>query len=229
MSKRSVKKVSSTDFYNLIAKQYDEKLMVAKDQLVREDLKKRFLTAVSPGSVLDFGGGTGLDLPWLIQNEYQVVFCEPAEAMRAIAKNKFSGQVKFLSNGAADFKNWEAPLVEGKFNAVLANFGVVNYIKNLPQLFEKLAQQTADDAQMFLSLLNLPTKQLYKKLPKQVLWSFLSSEPIKTGSQFEGVRHETILYKPSAIEKAASRYFDLLEQRRLADTSHFVLLHFKKR
>jgi len=224
-------KVSSRKFYDRIAKEYDTKLSVAKDQMVRDEIMREFLSNVSDGNILDFGGGTGLDLPWLIEHKFQVVFCEPSENMRAIAKKNYgsSGGVTFLSNTDSDFGSWKKNLVETKFDAVLANFGVVNYIENLPLLFETFAKQTNLDGQLFLSLLNLSNKSLFKKMPKRFLLSLVSSSSIKVGRQFEGVRHESILYKPNLVVNAAKPYFDLVNKKRLGHSSDFVLLHFKKK
>ena len=59
MSKINIESVNS--FYDAVAKDYDSH-MTDNDKKARERVGQLFRQYVSKGNVLDFGGGTGLDL-----------------------------------------------------------------------------------------------------------------------------------------------------------------------
>jgi len=66
---------------------------------------------VKPGWIMDFGGGTGLDIKWLTENGYKIFFCEPSAEMRQQAINYnnnilHSADIYFLQEPVANFKTW---------------------------------------------------------------------------------------------------------------------------
>ncbi|HWY36712.1 MAG TPA: hypothetical protein VNX68_18855, partial [Nitrosopumilaceae archaeon] len=80
-------------YYDEIAGNYDAILNNdGANKIIREMVAGRFSSLVKGGYVLDFGGGTGRDLAWLIQNNYQIIFCEPSVAMRKIAINRIKNE-----------------------------------------------------------------------------------------------------------------------------------------
>src|ERR1700685_2208155 len=100
-------------YYNEIGPQYDA--ILDKDEantIIREKVTTRFTNLVKRDAVvLDFGGGTGRDLVWLLQNHYRVIFCEPSAVMRLIAiergKSAFpDAGISFLDDNKSDFRNW---------------------------------------------------------------------------------------------------------------------------
>jgi len=227
------KLVSAKEFYNEIATNYDEFLSMEKDKIVRDEVKAYFCEQVNKGSMLDFGGGTGLDLMWLVEAEYQVYFCEPAEKMRekAIELSQNWSEEKrpiFLENPLHNFQNWDKGNLPFKdLNAILMNFGVINYIENLESLFDLFAQVTNKEADLIINLLSIRPQKKYSKLLKNVLKAFVKRENVKTGSSFNNMQHETTLYSPKEIEKAAKK-FKLVTKKSLGHQSDFTLLHFKK-
>src|ERR1700759_1794710 len=70
-------------FFDEFAKNYNS-ILDQKDsnKIIRQRVAQKFCNSVKPGLVLDFGGGTGLDLSWLTENEFEVFFCEPSSGMR---------------------------------------------------------------------------------------------------------------------------------------------------
>ena len=57
-----------------------------------------------------FGGGTGLDLPWLTER-YGIIFCEPSDGMRErairmIEQKLPDSNVSVLESAKADFTSW---------------------------------------------------------------------------------------------------------------------------
>src|SRR3569832_2166660 len=107
-------------FYDSIAEEYKAlDSQEPSNTIVREKVKDRFLDTVQGTAVLDFGGGTGLDLEWLSQRFTKVYFCEPSEKMRAQAirfnAEKLKGNpVVFLNNNQSDFQTWTVsnPFIE---------------------------------------------------------------------------------------------------------------------
>src|SRR5690349_3489834 len=75
--------ISSTAFYNHIAEDYNAQMnQDPHNERIRTETAGYLKSILRQGVVLDFGGGTGLDLPWLLQHNYKVIFCEPAPNMR---------------------------------------------------------------------------------------------------------------------------------------------------
>src|ERR1017187_5336548 len=77
-------------YYDEIAENYDAILNNdGANKIIRDIVAVKFSSLVKKGGyVLDFGGGTGGDLDWLIRQHYHVIFCEPSTAMRKIAVNR---------------------------------------------------------------------------------------------------------------------------------------------
>src|ERR1700676_5350087 len=133
-------------YYNEIAADYDAILNKdSSNTIIRNKVAAKFISLVNGGSVLDFGGGTGQDLGWLLQNDYKIIFCEPSAAMRQIAIEWSKGEfpdagISFFDDNKSDFRSWNAKFpFDQKVNAVLANFAVINCIPDIEFLFEKLA------------------------------------------------------------------------------------------
>ena len=53
------------------------------DKIVRAKVANKFCDIVKDGGVLDFGGGTGLDIQWLTNKNFAVFFCEPSAGHEA--------------------------------------------------------------------------------------------------------------------------------------------------
>ena len=72
----SIEKVfeNNISYYNQVAGTYNA-IMAEQEtnNFVRDFVKTKFCDEVEDGLVLDFGGGTGLDLPWLTER-YEVIF-----------------------------------------------------------------------------------------------------------------------------------------------------------
>ena len=235
MGSNKVKMVSAKEFYNEIANEYDARLSLDKDQAIRNDIAKYFKEKIAIGQVLDFGGGTGLDLKWLTEAGYSVCFCEPAEKMRAIAKNMTKdwateNKPQFLNDGDHNYKSWSVDQhpFERPINAIVANFGVVNYIDDLDKMFDVFTNITGKESHILINLLKVPVKIIYTKLIKNATKAFVKREPIRAGSSYKNIGHETILYKVKDIEKAAHPQFKLVHSQVLGDNTDFTLLHFTK-
>jgi len=232
MKKKEI--VSTTHFYNTIAGEYDKHLANPKDVTVREEVASFFKSIVPAGLILDFGGGTGLDISWLIEGGYKILFCEPAENMKnqaIIISKQYAEDVRPSFLEQSNFRLWQQNNlpVEKKVSAILANFGVLNYIDDLTLLFEKLSLLLDDRGSIVINLLYASPARLLSKYFKNTVKALLRREKIKTGSHYKGLVHEATLYSIRDIEKAAEKYFALKARKKLGKKSDFILLHLVKR
>src|SRR5664279_1317040 len=89
-------------YYNAIANEYNDMLDKDPDRIIRAKVANTFCSIVKSSAVLDFGGGTGLDLEWLAGNNHTIFFCEPSTGMRERAiydhKNLLHENVIFLDD-----------------------------------------------------------------------------------------------------------------------------------
>src|SRR6185503_4690046 len=141
-----------------------------------EKVADKFCGIVKAAAVLDFGGGTGLDLDWLSNNNRTIFFCEPSIGMRERAiydhKNLPGDTVIFLDDFAADFRQWHLRLPFAvKVDAVLLNFAVLNCIPDIELLFQNLAMVVKPGGHIIALVL---TKN-FSKIVKGNFWRFLKS------------------------------------------------------
>src|SRR6218665_3714320 len=147
--------LSSAFFYDTIAQDYDKYLQVADDQKVREAVTKIMTSKIPQSVILDFGGGTGLDLEWL-SKRYTVYFLEPSAGMRAVAKERRIERANAISfvEEHLDFTEWTESVLPVQVDGILANFAVLNCIENIPLLFNKLALLTKPGSFLFATVLD---------------------------------------------------------------------------
>lgn len=201
-------------FYDSIAEDYD--ILDAKmesNKQVRNEVSKIFLQNVRGIRVLDFGGGTGLDLGWLTDYGFKVYFCEPSEKMRAKAiqlkREKIkNGDVQFLENNETDFATWKAsnPFPE-KVDAILANFAVLNNISDIKTMFESLAEIIHPDGIIVATILNNRIFKLYKSHFLKYLVCLLFGKTLSVKFMHNHVEQLVFLHSLPVIRKAASPYF----------------------
>ena len=225
---------SAIDYYNTISNKYDDLLNTNPlNEKVREEVKRYFLDNVIGKNVLDFGGGTGNDLNWLIENGYVVSFCEPATKMKEIAvtnikKMNALDKVAFLSNDKSDFYNWKKDNLpfDKMVDAVLSNFAVLNSIKDLNVLSEKLALNTNENSHLIVVVLNIDAKYLIRN-SINILKSIIKGNGL-TVSIKHGEAYLTIyLHRKKKIIKSMDKYFRVIRSFPLSDDS-FLLIHFMR-
>ena len=102
----------NVSYYDHIAGQYNDILKKERsNEIIREKVAEKFREIVGDGLVLDFGGGTGVDLDWLTRYN-KVIFSEPSSGMREIAlcNHGQNPSVIFLDAAKTDFKKWDHDL-----------------------------------------------------------------------------------------------------------------------
>ncbi len=223
---------SAIDYYNSISNKYDDLLNTNPlHKKIRDEVKQYFLENVSGKVVLDFGGGTGSDLPWLIENGYFVFFCEPAAKMKEIAlasikKINTLDRVTFLSNDKSGFHNWSKDNLpfDKKVDAVLSNFAVLNSINDLNILSGKLALVTNENSHLIVVVLNVKAKYLIRS-GRRILKSIVKGNGLAVRIKYGEAYLTTYLHRKKKIIKSMSNYFKVIRSFPLSDDS-FLLIHF---
>ena len=218
-------------YYDVIAPEYDAILnRDSANAIIRAKVAARFRSLVKGGYVLDFGGGTGQDLGWLVQQPYDIIFCEPSAKMRRIAiergKNEFPhASVSYLDNGKTDFRSWNAlfPL-NHKVKAVLANFAVINCIPDIELLFEKLALVTETGGAVIALLLDNGLVKRMRSNLKGTLQSLFSRRPVSISIDHNGEQQLVYIHSMNAIRRSLANRFELNDIERF-NGSGFCLIH----
>jgi SAM-dependent methyltransferase len=216
-------------YYNGIASQYGTMVDKNSDKIVRQKVADKFSGVVQNATVLDFGGGTGLDLEWLTTNNNKIFFCEPSNAMRKIAisasKNLSNQNIIFIQESAADFRQWnkQLPFAE-KVDAVLANFAVINCIPGIELLFQNLVLLTRPGANIIALILVKNIKKISGTNFYKFLQSTIFNEPLSINIQHQNHQQTVYIYSIKEIIKASRNYFIFCSNERLPD-SEFTLIH----
>jgi SAM-dependent methyltransferase len=145
-------------FYDELAAHYDSHLTSPHDVLARAAFRDLVARHVAPGStLLDFGCGTGLDALAYAHQGYRVLAYDNSAGMVAELKRRCrneiaAGTILPCSGDYAAFLNrwpvWPAP------NATVADFAVLNSIRDLQPLFERFAERLAPPGWVIVSILN---------------------------------------------------------------------------
>ncbi|MBO9565184.1 MAG: methyltransferase domain-containing protein [Niastella sp.] len=221
-------------YYDEIADQYDTILTQdTSNLLVRQQVKDQLVQAVPAGTILDFGGGTGLDLGWLTDNQYQVIFCEPAASMRekAIQYSKellHHSNIRFLDDSQTDFIRWRSQLPSFEsVDGILANFGVLNAISEIGLLFQHLSLVTKSGGHCFITILDRPLKMMWQWHRRNTINTLLFNRPFVMYVWHKDYRQTVYVHTSKEIQQAAAPYFKLNSCRPVTGTS-FILLHLVK-
>ena len=223
--------IPSTSFYNSVAKDYNSH-QTESDNYVRNYVMKKFLDNIPYGNILDFGGGTGLDLPWLLTPNYSVKFLEPSSNMRSLAKVAVvdNWQQPIFINGNIDFHNWSSDSLpfEDKMNGILANFAVLNCIKDIDCLFEKLAMVCGTNCRVIATVLDTHAIRMIKTYSLKVAVKLFFKRPVITETKYNCVIQQTYLHTFSNYKSAFRKHFNFISYTSIK-ASPFALLMLSKK
>ncbi len=216
-------------YYDDIAVEYNSMVNKNSDMAVRQKVADKFSSIIRYSTVLDFGGGTGLDLRWLTDTSNKVFFCEPSNAMREIAvatsRNLINQNIIFLDEIATDFRQWnkQLPFTE-KVDAVLANFAVINCIPIIELLFRNLALLIKPGGNVIAVVLSKASNKKFTSNLRQILRSLIFNKPISIDIQHQNHQQTVYIYSINEIIRAAKKDFIFCSSERLPD-SDFTLIH----
>ena len=213
------------------------------NKIIRQRVREKLCGLLPSGRVLDFGGGTGLDLGWLTAQSYQVLFCEPSVAMRekAIQYNDtilHSDRITFLDTDKTDFSTWhrELPFAQ-PCDAVLSDFGALNYIPDIGLLFRNMARILKPGGHFVLLILRLNLKKRWRWHRRNTVRSLLFRTPYIMYIPYEQAttagdannvakagRQTVFVHTSKEIQEAAAPYFTFGEEEPL-EAYDFTLIH----
>jgi ubiquinone/menaquinone biosynthesis C-methylase UbiE len=196
------------EYYDRIAGEYNDIQMNAPyHRSIREQVADVFKSKVKKGKVLDFGGGTGMDIEWLCQAGYKVFFYEPSAEMRkkAIEVIENPGLVSLITivDSPADKK------LGNEINAILANFAVMNSIQDIEPVFESFSKILDKEGKIFLLVIDTRIKKILfskKHFIKVFLKIFLRRDITSTISHNEA-EHCVCLHFLNDYKKKSKHWF----------------------
>jgi SAM-dependent methyltransferase len=210
--------------------------MLSKEQsntLVRKIVADKFYENVGSGNVLDFGGGTGLDMEWLTKKYYHIFFVEPSVFMRqkamALKQKDFSKKnIDFLNDDETDFCNWHnaSPFTE-KIDAVLSNFAVINCIPDIQSLFKNIAAVQKQGGHLIALILDDDAETKKLSIIK-IIKRFILHKVIDMQVKYNGHQQTVFLYSQKEIDKASGPYFNFMSTESLAEYG-FNLIHLTRK
>jgi SAM-dependent methyltransferase len=224
------KTIPGAAFYDAVATEYNSH-MTDNDRKARAIISKAFVAQVKSGNVLDFGGGTGLDLPWLAANKhYHVFFLETSAGMRAVAKQNMqsTGNIRFMED-YIDFNDWTAanlPFPE-KMDGILANFAVLNSIQNLDAFFENISMICNHGCRLFLTVLDSRLPAVFKRYPLKTSLKYITQKKLAITNNYNDVKHTTYIHALSALKAASKNQFNYISYSPVP-FSNFALLILSK-
>lgn len=220
-------------YYDAIAPEYNNMMENDSDRIAREKVANKFCSIVKSATVIDFGGGTGLDLTWLSNNNDTIFFCEPSEGMRDIAianhTNSLHDNVVFLDDAAADFREWHVrPPFDVKVDAVLSNFAVLNCIPDIELLFQNLAVVVKPGGNVIALVLTKKLKKIVNGNFRNILKSFIHSGPATINVQYKKHQQTVYIYSIKEIIQVSKKHFDFCGSEVLP-ASGFTLIHLQRK
>ncbi len=219
-------------YHDQAADSYDQTMeQNPVNKKIRQRVKEKFFQLLPSGLVMDFGGGTGQDLEWLTGHSYEVLFCEPSAAMRgkAIHYNDMvlhSDRITFLDSAGTDFSTWhQRPPYPQKVDAVLSDFGALNYIPDIRSLFSNMARILRPGGHFVLLVLKLDLKKRMKWHRRNAVKSLLFQTPFVMYIPYEKTRRQTVfVHTRKEIEVASAPYFTLGSEEGMEEYD-FTLIH----
>lgn len=223
--------IPSTSFYNSLAADYNSH-QTNSDRRVRNKVRQELKSLIHRGSVLDFGGGTGLDLPWLLKEKYKVYFLEPSLNMRLLAEIAAVDNLQrpFFIEANIDFHNWSENNLpfEEKMNGVLANFAVLNCIKDIDCLFEKLVSVCDKNCYVIATVLDTRfTKMICNHSLKAAIKSLLNV-PLITLTNYHEACQNTYLHTIHDYLYASKKYFNFISCSSIPSSPFALMILSKK-
>jgi 2-polyprenyl-3-methyl-5-hydroxy-6-metoxy-1,4-benzoquinol methylase len=220
---------SNESFYSAIASEYNSRL-TTQDNVTRKSISEIFKQKVPRGSIMDFGGGTGLDLPWMLVHNYKVFFLEPSEGMRSVAKENsdHTGNLVFVETNM-DYKDWtlNALPIKEKLTGVLANFAVLNCIENVQSFFEKISMLLDSNGYLIVTVIDPAYSSMSRSYSLVAALKLNLLGQLKILNQHKGIFHSTFIHSLQSLKKKSKPYFNLESYVSMRD-SNFIVMLFRR-
>lgn len=146
-------------FYDAVAADYDSLVDGRIDNVeMRLSFCERVVSVAGPGGViLDFGCGTGTDAAWYAARGHRVMAYDVSpgmvEVFRERCKNEIESGRITLTVGPLDAMQ-RALEESGQVAAISANFAVLNHVRELKPVLQRLASHLLPEGALVASVLN---------------------------------------------------------------------------
>jgi SAM-dependent methyltransferase len=144
--------------FNELAETYDRGFTCLPVNMgLRKSIWQSITARVPPGTrVLELGCGTGEDALFLARQGIRVLATDISEGMIDQARRKLAGLESIAECAVCDISRLSDYLGSGRerFDAILANFGVLNCIPSLGPVRDLAQKHLAEDGYLFLCLIN---------------------------------------------------------------------------
>jgi SAM-dependent methyltransferase len=204
-------------FYDAVAAGYDAQVDDRTDNAeVRLSFCERVASIAGPGgSILDFGCGTGTDAAWYAARGHRVVAYDVSPGMVDVLRKRCRREIEAgRITPAAGPLDAMGPALEhsGPASAIAANFAVLNHVRDLGPLLQRLAAHLAPRGALVASVLN----PFYRRDMLQAWWWRSAWRSLGKGAiRMEG-SVTTYRHFIGALRKAAEPAF-AVEEVRAAD------------
>jgi SAM-dependent methyltransferase len=137
-----------------------------------------------------------------------------------------SDRITFLDSASTDFSTWHQQLpYPQKVDAVLSDFGALNYIPDIRSLFSNMARIVRPGGHFVLLVLKLNLKKRMKWHRRNAVQSLLFRTPFVMYIPYEKALRQTVfVHTIKEIETASAPYFTLGSEEGL-DEYDFTLIH----
>jgi len=214
------------EYYDALASEYDN-ILTEQDNIIRNDVQKYFKSIEGICEILDFGGGSGLDLFWQLKVGYKVLFYEPSEKMAKRAKDKVENHpnkedVQFIIGKDARISKLHTRInPTQKVDAIFSNFAAINSISDLNSLFETFSQLLRPHGHI-VCLLYKPNSGIINKFKQ--LFNIKISLNIKNQSGLQMMVH---VHSEKELKSAAKKNELSIIKIKYFPKASFVLYHLK--
>jgi 2-polyprenyl-3-methyl-5-hydroxy-6-metoxy-1,4-benzoquinol methylase len=220
---------SNESFYSAIASEYNTRL-TNQDIDTRKSISEIFKQKVPHGSIMDFGGGTGLDLPWMLEHNYNVFFLEPSAGMRSVAKENpdHTGNLVFVETNM-DYRDWtlnNLP-IKGKLTGVLANFAVLNCLENVQPFFEKISMLLDANGYLIVTVIDPAYRSISGSYSLVAALKLNLLGQLEILNQHKGIFHSTFIHSLRSLKRKSKPYFNLESCVSMRD-SNFIVMQFRR-
>ena len=194
-----------------------------RDRRTRDSFLRAVLELLPPGGrILDFGAGTGLDAKTYAAAGHTAWVHEPDDGQRAYLAKYCREEIAGRTVIPTEFPP------RGTFDAITANFAVLNLVPDPAALFESFSRILAEDGFILASLLN----PYYPGDMRYGWWRANLVTLFRQGQYAVGTAPQVTRYAPHRMARSAAPYFRLekiLSSGRAWWMRQYAFLLFRRR
>ena len=198
--------------YDRIAAEYDRQVDgVAVNRVAREAFRERVSALAGMGGrILDYGCGTGIDAAWYAARGHRVIAYDPSSRMVEVLRARCAdaiadGRIRVLDGQRSALAS--ALAATQPLDAIAANFGVLNHVRDLTPVLHSLANHLRAGGSLVASLLN----PLQRGPIRTWRWQREALRSLRTGSIVHRGQVTTYRHHVWAVARAARPTLEMVE------------------